>query len=158
MKQLELVPISLAEANEFVGEYHRHHGPVRGVKFCLAASVYGKIVGVAIVGGPVARMLDDGWTLEVNRTSAHGTKNVKSLLHGACRRATFALGYRRLWTYTLALAPEQERSLVAAGWRCIGIAGRGCRSGQSRPRLDPHPTQQKLRLETTAAVPQEEGK
>lgn len=153
MKQLEPVPISLAEANEFVREFHRHHGPVRGAKFCLAASVYGKIVGVAIVGRPVARMLDDGWTLEVNRTCTDGTKNVNSLLYGACRRATFALGYRRLVTYTL--ASEQGCSLIASGWRCIGIAAGGCWSRQSRPRLDLHPTQQKLRWETTAAVPQE---
>lgn len=63
---LELVPISLKEANEFVKRYHRHHKPVVGHKFSVAAAVNGAVVGVAIVGRPVSRYLDDGWTLEVN--------------------------------------------------------------------------------------------
>lgn len=64
---LELVPISLKEANAYVERYHRHHKPVVGHKFSIAAAVDGEIVGVAIVGRPVSRYLDDGWTLEVNR-------------------------------------------------------------------------------------------
>jgi hypothetical protein len=89
---LTLVPITLAEANEFVRLHHRHHQPVPGCKFCLAVSDGEKIVGVAIVGRPVARMLDDGWTLEVNRTCTDGTKNANSMLYGACQRVAFGLG------------------------------------------------------------------
>jgi hypothetical protein len=143
MKQLELVPILLAEANEFVREFHRRHGPLRGVKSCLAASVYGKIIGVAIVGRPVARMLDDGWTLEVNRTCTDGTKNVSSLLYEARRRATFALGYRRLMTYTL--ASEQGRSVIASRWRSIWLAGGGCWSAIA-PTFRPAPDTTKAPL------------
>lgn len=47
---LELVPITLKEANAFVERYHRHHKPVVGHKFSIAASDGEKIVGVAIVG------------------------------------------------------------------------------------------------------------
>lgn len=64
---LELVPVSLKEANAFVARYHRHHKPVVGHKFSVAAAASGEVVGVAIVGRPVSRYLDDGWTLEVNR-------------------------------------------------------------------------------------------
>lgn len=61
---LELVPITLKEANAFVERYHRHHKPVVGHKFSIAASDGEKIVGVAIVGRPVSRYLDNGLTLE----------------------------------------------------------------------------------------------
>ncbi|WP_371721843.1 XF1762 family protein [Neglectibacter sp. X4] len=62
---LEIVPMTLKEANAFVEQKHRHHGPVVGHKFSIGLSNGEEIVGVAIVGRPVARHLDDGWTLEV---------------------------------------------------------------------------------------------
>jgi hypothetical protein len=36
-----------------------------------------------MVGRPVARMVDDGWTLEVNRVATDGTKNACSILYAA---------------------------------------------------------------------------
>ena len=147
MLKLSLVPISLAEANEFVRQHHRHHAPVPGCKFTVAVSDGHKIVGVAIVGRPVARMLDDGWTLEVNRTCTDGTRNVNSMLYGACQRAAFAMGYKKLITYTL---PEEGgRSLQASNWKPIGIAGGGPWSRDSRPRIDLHPLQEKIRWEVS---------
>jgi hypothetical protein len=154
VSRLSIVPISLDEANAFVREHHRHHAPVPGAKFCVAVSALGPdgapeiICGVAIVGRPVARMLDDGWTLEVNRTCTDGTKNANSMLYGACRRVAFGLGYRKLITYTL--PTESGVSLTAAGWKCIGTAGGGRWSRTARPRVDTHPTQAKLKWEATA--------
>lgn len=146
MSKLAIVPMTLDEANAFVREHHRHHKPVPGAKFCIgvAHSEDGiwQVVGVAIVGRPIARMLDDDWTLEVNRTCTNGTRNANSMLYGACRRVAFGLGYRRLITYTL--PAEGGGSLTAAGWRCIGEAGGGKWSRASRPRVDTHPTQAKL--------------
>ena len=140
---LMLVPVSLAEANAFVAEHHRHHKPVPGMKFCVGVAEGEKIVGVAIVGRPVARHLDDGWTLEVNRTCTDGTRNANSMLYGAAQRATFALGYKTLITYTL---PEEGgASLRGAGWKCVGKAGGGKWGRPSRPRVDTHPTQEKLK-------------
>src|SRR6516162_9286681 len=133
---MTIVPITLEEANEFVRQNHRHHKPVPGAKFCVAVAEGETIHGVAIVGRPVARMLDDGWTLEVNRTCTDGTKNANSMLYGACRRVTFVLGYRKLITYTL---PEEGGvSLTAAGWKCLGEAGGGSWNCPSRPRVDLH--------------------
>lgn len=148
MSDLRVVPVSLDEANSFVRQHHRHHRPVPGAKFCVAVSFEGAIVGVAIVGRPVARMVDDGWTLEVNRTCTDGTKNANSMLYGACRRVAFGLGYQKLITYTL--PTESGISLVAAGWKCLGEAGGGSWSRASRPRVDTHPTQTKLRWEAIA--------
>lgn len=143
--KLTIVPVTLDEANEFVRQHHRHHKPVPGAKFCLAVACDDKIVGVAIVGRPVARMLDDGWTLEVNRTCTNGTKNANSALYGACRRAAWALGYKKLITYSL--PSESGVSLVAAGWKCIGQVGGGSWNRTNRPRIDLHPLQEKLRWE-----------
>lgn len=137
--------MTLAEANAFVAAHHRHHHPVPGAKFCVGVATDTEIVGVAIVGRPVARHLDDGMTLEVNRTCTDGTKNANSMLYGACRRAAFALGYLRLVSYTL--ASETGASLRGAGWRLIGEAGGGRWSCPSRPRVDLHPLQRKLRWE-----------
>jgi hypothetical protein len=146
---LRIVPVSLAEANEFVRQYHRHHRPVPGCKFCLGVAEGEKIAGVAIVGRPVARNLDDGWTLEVNRTCTDGTRNVNSMLYGAAWRAARAMGYKQLITYTL--PSESGASLRGAGWKCVGQAGGGSwsRPNCGRPRVDLYPTQVKLRWEAT---------
>ena len=142
---LTIVPMVLDEANAFVRQHHRHHQPVPGAKFCVGVALGEIVVGVAIVGRPVARLLDDGWTLEVNRTCTDGTKNANSALYGACRRAAFALGYRKLITYTL--PSESGVSLQAAGWKCLGEAGGGTWNRNNRPRVDKHPTQGKLKWE-----------
>ena len=131
---LELTPIALDEANAFVSRHHRHHKPVPGAKFCLSVSDGDTVRGVAIVGRPVARMSDDGWTLEVNRVCTDGARNACSMLYGAAWRAAKALGYRRLVTYTL---PEEGGvSLRAAGWRLVGLRGGGNWNVKSRPRVD----------------------
>jgi hypothetical protein len=142
---LELVPITLREANRFVEQHHRHHQPSRGCRFCVAVAKSGEVVGVAIITRPVARRLDDGWTAEVSRVATDGTRNACSKLYGAAWRAARSLGFRRLITYTL---PEEGgASLRGAGWRCVGEAGGGSWSRRDRPRVDLHPLQQKLRWE-----------
>lgn len=65
MAKLIVVPVSLKEANAFIERHHRHHKPVVGHKFSIGCAKEGKIVGVAIVGRPVSRHLDNGWILEV---------------------------------------------------------------------------------------------
>ena len=142
----DVVPLPLDEANAFVERHHRHHGRVVGHRFSVGvADVAGDVRGVAIVGRPVARGLDNGRTLEITRVATDGAKDACSALYGACRRAAFALGYTRLVTYTL--ASEGGGSLVAAGFKVVGeVRGRSW-SCASRPRVDKHPTQNKLRWE-----------
>ena len=143
--RLFIVPCDLAEANAFVEQHHRHHVPVIGHKFSVAVADDEKIHGVAIVGRPVARMLDDGWTLEVTRVATDGTPNACSALYAACRRAAWALGYQKIGTYIL--ASEPGTSLKAAGWHCVGEAGGGSWHRKERPRVDKAPTQIKIRWE-----------
>jgi len=144
-QRLTLVRVDLAEANAFVEAHHRHHKPVVGHLFSVGAALAGKIVGVAIVGRPVSRMRDDGATAEVTRLCSDGTRNVCSFLYGACARAAFALGFKRIGTYIL--ASEPGTSLTAAGWRLIGKTGGGTWNRSDRPRIDKHPTQSKLLFE-----------
>lgn len=142
---LRLVPITFREAVAFVREHHRHHEPPRGDVFRLAAADDSGIVAVVMVGRPVARMLQDGWTLEVLRLCSVGARNACSFLYGAAWRAARALGWKKLITYTL--QEEGGASLRASGWKCIGLAGGGSWSRETRPRVDTHPTQLKLRWE-----------
>lgn len=128
---LHLVPVRFRDACDFVESWHRHHAPPVGCKFCIGvANDAQSLVGVAIVGRPVSRFLDDGFTLEVTRTAvADGVQNANSMLYGAAWRATKALGYSKLITYTQ--AGESGTSLRAAGWRVI--AERPARSGWTTP-------------------------
>jgi len=144
---LELTPITLAEAKEFVRLHHRNHAPVVGHKFSIAVSEGDIVRGVAIIGRPVARLLDNGWTLEVNRVATDGAKNACSMLYGAAWRAAKAMGYKRLITYTL--QHEGGASLRAAGWICLGEAGGGNWNVKSRPRIDTQHQQKKLRWEAS---------
>src|SRR5436305_13984698 len=115
---LALQPVTLKQAADFIGRHHRHHPPPRGWKFGVGAARDGELVAVAVVGRPVARLLDDGVTLEVTRLCSVGgeeAKNAASLLYSAAWRAARTLGFRRLLTYTL--ADETGTSLKAAGWR-----------------------------------------
>ena len=105
------------------------------------------VCGVAIVGRPIARNFDNGWTAEVNRTCTNGHKNANSMLYGAAWRAAKAIGYKRLITYTL--KDEPGTSLIAAGWRLVGECGGGSWSRKNRPRVDLHPLQRKLLWEVT---------
>jgi hypothetical protein len=132
MTAFRVVPVKFEHACSYVRDVHRHHQPPRGHKFSLGAVAGEVLVGVAIVGRPVSRRFDDGRTLEVTRCASEGDQNVCSFLYAACRRATFALGYDRLVTYTQ--AGESGASLRAAGWRVV--ASRPAHPGWSR-RLRP---------------------
>lgn len=146
---LRAAPISFVDAVEFVRQHHRHHTPPQGHKFSIAACDGGELVGVVIVGRPVARRRDDGVTLEVTRLCTTGHKNACSFLYGAAARAAFALGYTRIGTYVLKREPGT--SLVAAGWKLIGETPGKSWSVPTRPRSDKHPIEPKLLFEKSAA-------
>jgi hypothetical protein len=145
---LEIVPISITDASEFVRRVHRHHPPPVSGKFAVAiANDQEHVVGVGIAGRPVARGLDDGWTVEVTRVATDGARNACSKLYAACWRAARALGWRKLITYTL--DSESGASLRGAGWKVVGeVSGRSWNT-PSRPRVDKHPLQNKIRWEAS---------
>lgn len=118
---LEIKPIHLVPAREYVKQYHRHNIPPVGGKFAVACYDGQRLCGVAICGRPTARRLDDGETLEIYRNCTDGTRNACSKLYGACQRIAKDMGYVRVITYTL--VSEDGASLKASNFRCCGEAG-----------------------------------
>lgn len=110
----ELVPLTLAQARRYVAEHHRHNEPPIGHKFSIGLERDGILIGCVIAGRPVARMADDGRTLELLRLTTEGDRNACSMLYSAACRAAFAMGYKRVITYTL--AEEPGSSLLASGF------------------------------------------
>lgn len=130
--RLRLIPTSIREASTFVAHHHRHHRPPRGALFALGVQLDGQVVGVALVGRPVARALQDGRTVEIIRLTTDGTRNAASFLLGRARRAAAALGsYARVITYTMeaeggaslrAAGYEQTALLPARSWAAASVA------------------------------------
>jgi hypothetical protein len=143
MARLQLIPISQHEAFAFIDQHHRHHRAPRGCLFAIGVASDDVVVGVACVGRPVARALDDGWTAEVTRvcTIDAAPMGAASKLYNACKRAAQTLGYRRVISYIL--ATEHGASLRAAGWQPRYVSAGGSWSRPSRPRVDEHPLGQK---------------
>ena len=116
---LSLVPVSLKDANAFVAAHHRHHKPVTGHKFSIGCEQDGRLVGVAIVGRPVSRYLDNGLTLEVTRLCTTGEKNACSMLYAAAARAAKAIATAgsspTRWTPKAGPASERRAGRVWGG-------------------------------------------
>ena len=145
---MRLVPITQKAARNYITDVHRHHKAPRGSLFQIACMEGSEILGVIIVGRPVARLLQDGSTCEVIRLATKGKKNVCSLLYGAAWRAAKAIGYTRIITYIL--NSETGASLRAVGWKNEGSAGGGEWTCKSRPRqTNLYPTCEKVRYSQT---------
>ena len=114
--------MSIQEANDFVANFHRHSKPTQGGKFAIGASCDG-LFGVAIVGRPIARRLDDGFTAEVLRVcvNPNAPKNTFSFLYGRCWRIWQQMGGMKMITYTL--QSESGSSLRGVGWKIMGETG-----------------------------------
>lgn len=140
---LTIVPISFKDACAFIKAHHRHHTPPQGHKFSIGLLEGIHLVGVAVVGRPVARYLDDGFTAEVTRLCTNGTKNACSKLYAASWRVAREMGYTTMITYIL--DSETGASVTAAGWIRVGVAGGLSWNSPSRPRTDKHPRQLKIK-------------
>ena len=133
---LKIVPMFHKDANAFVARLHRHNKPTIGAIFCVG--VADEIVrGVAIVGRPVARRLDDGATVEILRVATDGARNACSMLYGACRRIAKEMGYAKIITYTL--PSEGGASLKASGYKFDGEAGGASAMWHSRSNRSAEP-------------------
>ena len=128
--KLEAVPISLINAGRVVSAWHRHHKAPQGGLFAVGCRRVGQsaINGVAIIGRPVSRRLDDGFSAEITRLCTDGTPNACSFLYGLAWRICESLGYKRLITYTLLAedgsscrAANMTNDLVSKGgeWNCV---------------------------------------
>lgn len=141
---MEIVPITIKDAKRYIKKHHRTHKRLQGALFAIALARDGKIIGVATVGRPISRVrqANEPFTVELTRVATDGTPNANSKLYRAAWRAARALGWKRLITKTL---PEESgASPKAAGYRCLGTVPGGEWSRESRPRLDDHPTGDKI--------------
>jgi len=120
---IEVRPIELSDANNFVAQHHRHHKPVQGHRFSVSSWERNRLCGVAICGRPVAKAYNPLEVLEVLRLCTDGTPHACSCLYAACARAAKAIGYRRIQTYIL--DTESGTSLKAAGWTSDGVTNGG---------------------------------
>jgi len=144
------VPMTITEAKEFVTNFHRHNKAPQGALFAVGVSDGSNLIGVAIVGRPVARKLDDGLTAEVIRCCVieNSIKGACSFLYAKCWQAAKALGWQKLITYTL--QTESGASLKGAGWKVIAeLKSNNPKLWQSRPNRDWQPVvgQAKFRWE-----------
>jgi hypothetical protein len=122
---LRIVPLELSEANSLVKQWHRHHKEAQGHRFSIGVidTKTGNVVGAAIIGRPVARLVNWRTTVEVVRLVTDGTRNACSILYAASARISRELGYEKIQTYIL--DTELGTSLKASGWECEGKAGGG---------------------------------
>lgn len=154
---MKRVPMSIKEVNRLVRRWHRHNGPTQGGLFALGVQKRGELVGVAIVGRPLARRLQDGLTCEITRLATDGTLYACSSLLGACVRVARELGYQKIITYTL--VEESGTSLRAAGFTpAADVPAAKTWSVPSRPRISEtlfgptdRPTGDKVRWERSLA-------
>jgi hypothetical protein len=119
---MTVIPLTLADANAFTVLHHRHNKKVQGHKFSIGAIQEIYLVGVAIVGRPVARRLDDGATMEVTRLTVldEAPKNTCSFLYRCSWRVWSAMGGKRLITYTK--ESETGSSLKGAGFKIVAVS------------------------------------
>jgi hypothetical protein len=140
-KRLTLRPYPNKHALPFCKLVHRRQPDRNGCMWSIAALEFGVVRGVAIVGRPTARKLDNGARLEVLRVAVEEkVSHACSMLYGACSRAARAMGATDLLTYTH--LDESGVSLRAAGWIEFGLTSGGEHSRPSRPRkpvVDPLP-------------------
>lgn len=126
--------MTMQDARAYVQRHHSHlNAPVSGL-FATSVRDGERIVCVAIVGRPVARMIQDGLTCEVIRLCSDGTApHAASMALGACVRAAVALGWRRIVSSTL--LGEPGTCYRAAGWRPVALgSASGTKGWVSHPR------------------------
>lgn len=139
-------PLTIAQANAHIVAHHRHHKPVVGHRFSIGAvdEATGTLVGIAVVGRPVARGCDPYAVAEVTRLATDGTRNACSFLYARAARAAEAMGFDKIQTYIL--DSEDGTSLKAAGWRMEGdVYGRAWKRADGDPRRTDQPNTAKTR-------------
>lgn len=108
------VPIELKDANRFIAQFHRHSKPVVRAKFQIGLMEDEELIGVGVVGRPIARLLSNGKTVEVLRTCIkEGHPNACSMMYARIKQISRILGYEKVITYTL--QKESQSSLKALG-------------------------------------------
>lgn len=134
--------LTLREAHRFVNLHHRHHEASRGGIFALGAFVAGVLVGVIVVGRPLAAATQaKGLIAEVLRCATREEDHATPRGHAKCIPSRLYAQARRVWQTmggfrieTKILREEPGTSLLAAGWLDEGPTGGGSWDRKKRPR------------------------
>lgn len=146
---LTVEPVDLTTAKAFIAEHHRHHKPSLSWRFGFSVFNGPDLVGVCMVGRPVARMIDPTTTVEVTRLCIRDDLpaglvwNGCSMLYAAAAREAKRRGFARIITYLL--ETESGTSVEAAGWKREARTKGGSWNRPSRGRTDSAPTCRKWR-------------
>lgn len=107
--------LPLREAARFVAQHHRHHDPMQGGIVAIGLWHGQELIGVAVIGRPVSRMLQQQGVCEFVRTCVRDDWSMAaSQLLARARRVAATLGFPKAVTYTL---PEESgSSLLGDGW------------------------------------------
>lgn len=145
----EVKPIERDEARAFVDEHHEHNKAPVSWRYGTAIWNGPVLLGVAMVGRPVARMIDAAKVVEVNRVCLRrdipaGLRwNACSMLYGWAAREAERRGFEKIITYTL--VSEPGTALKAAGWIPEAKTKGGSWHRPSRSRKDVAPLVKKIR-------------
>jgi hypothetical protein len=144
--RLDQVPQKVAK--QFVRDHHSHCPPPAGWRWGHGVYNGDELLGVAMVGRPVARMIDHSQVVEVNRVCVSGwphklSWNACSMLYGAAAREASQRGFNRIITYTL--ENEPATALTAVGWAREQVTAGGSWNRAARKRKDKSPICRKVR-------------
>ena len=135
--QLQHRPVSFPAARSFVRRHHAHCNPPVTWRFGQSVFNGHTMLGVVMVGNPVAPALNGRGILEVNRLCIRRDLpralawNAASMLYGWGAREAERRGWTHIVTYTR--ADEDGTSLRAAGWvQESRVRGRGWHSSRRR--------------------------
>jgi len=113
---------------EWIKQHHRHNAPPAGWKWAHAVYNGDDLVGIAWVGRPVSRVLQEQGIVEVNRCCVHPgmvphdlVRNTCSMLYGAAVREAKRRKLPAVITYTR--ADESGVSVKAAGFEIYEMPG-----------------------------------
>lgn len=135
---MRAVPMTRDECNAYIQAHHRHHKKVAGYRYGVGCELDGKLVGIAVIGRPRARRIEQYAKAEVTRLATDGTHNACSFLYGVCDRLCRLVGFRALFTYILETEPGT--SLRASNWVYCYTTRGGTQDRPSRRRTDQAPT------------------
>lgn len=141
--------IAFGDARAFVAAHHEHCRSPIAWKFGRGLWNGPDLIGVVIVGCPVARAIDQTRTVEVTRLCLRRDLpeplrwNGCSQLYGWAAQEAKERGFERIITYTR--QDENGGSLRAVSWDCEGAAGGRSWNWRGRPRIDHAPPCPRLR-------------
>jgi hypothetical protein len=145
----EIKPIERDQARAFVDEHHAHNKAPVSWRFGAGIWNGTQLIGVIMVGRPVARMIDGRTTVEVNRLCIRRDLprelawNACSQAYGWAAREAKRRGFAKIITYTLETEPGT--TLKAAGWTPEARTKGGSWNRPGRARVDQAPTCPKIR-------------